>query len=135
MHMFNLSMEITNRIILVYQLNIFTYLFTYLLNSGLLTCIAGTLSLESILLCYFGNGVLWTICLGWPQATILLMSVFQVAKLIGVSHQHLTGNFDFNKLIILCLTVSHLFTLRDICNHHNIHMDIVTWNRNTKDTT
>jgi hypothetical protein len=29
---------------------------------------------------------LWTICLGWPWTVILLISVSQVARIIGVSH-------------------------------------------------
>jgi hypothetical protein len=31
----------------------------------------------------------WTFCLGWPQATILLISAFQVVRIKGLSHQHL----------------------------------------------
>jgi hypothetical protein len=29
---------------------------------------------------------LWTICLGWPQTVILLISVSQIARIIGISH-------------------------------------------------
>jgi hypothetical protein len=34
----------------------------------------------------FGKGVSWTICLGWPQTIIILISAFQVARTIGESH-------------------------------------------------
>jgi hypothetical protein len=37
----------------------------------------------------FGDGVLWTFCLGWLQAVILLISASQVVWIISVSHQHL----------------------------------------------
>jgi hypothetical protein len=32
---------------------------------------------------YFGDGVSWTICLGWPCTEILLISASQVARIIG----------------------------------------------------
>jgi hypothetical protein len=35
---------------------------------------------------YFGDGVLWTICPGWPPTIILLISAFQVARITGMSH-------------------------------------------------
>jgi hypothetical protein len=38
---------------------------------------------------YFGDRVLQTICPGWPQTEILLISVSQVAGIRGMSHQHL----------------------------------------------
>jgi hypothetical protein len=38
---------------------------------------------------YFRDGVLQTICLGWPQTTILLISASQALRIIGVSHQRL----------------------------------------------
>jgi hypothetical protein len=34
----------------------------------------------------FGDGVLGTICPGWPLTMILPISVFQEARIIGVSH-------------------------------------------------
>jgi hypothetical protein len=37
---------------------------------------------------YFRDRVLWITCLGWPQTSIFLTSAFQVARNIGVSHQH-----------------------------------------------
>jgi hypothetical protein len=37
---------------------------------------------------YFGDGASSTICLGWPLTRILLISASQVARIIGVSHQH-----------------------------------------------
>jgi hypothetical protein len=38
---------------------------------------------------YFGDGVSHTICLGWPRTLILFISSSQVARITGVSHQHL----------------------------------------------
>jgi hypothetical protein len=35
---------------------------------------------------YFGDGVLWTICMGWPQTAILPISDSQVARITGVNH-------------------------------------------------
>jgi hypothetical protein len=37
---------------------------------------------------YFGDGVSRTICRGWPQTSILPISASQVARILGVSHQH-----------------------------------------------
>jgi hypothetical protein len=34
---------------------------------------------------YVEDGVLGTICLGWPQTTVLLISASQVARITGVS--------------------------------------------------
>jgi hypothetical protein len=36
---------------------------------------------------YFWDGVLLTICLGWPQTIILLISASRVTRITGVSHQ------------------------------------------------
>jgi hypothetical protein len=36
---------------------------------------------------YFGDGVLQTICPGWPQTKILPISVLQAARITDVSHQ------------------------------------------------
>jgi hypothetical protein len=38
---------------------------------------------------YFGDRVLWTICLGWPWALILQISASQVARIIGMSQWYL----------------------------------------------
>jgi hypothetical protein len=40
---------------------------------------------------YFEDGVSGTICLGWPQAVILLISASQVARTISMSHRHLAS--------------------------------------------
>jgi hypothetical protein len=37
---------------------------------------------------YSGDRVFWSICPGWPQATILLISVYQEARIVGVNHWH-----------------------------------------------
>jgi hypothetical protein len=36
---------------------------------------------------------LWTICPGWPQTLILPISDSQIARITGVSHQHLAWFF------------------------------------------
>jgi hypothetical protein len=33
---------------------------------------------------YFWDGVLWTICLGWPQIAILLFSASQITRITGI---------------------------------------------------
>jgi hypothetical protein len=38
---------------------------------------------------YFGDGILRTVCLGWPQTAILLISNSQIARITGVSLWHL----------------------------------------------
>jgi hypothetical protein len=35
---------------------------------------------------YFGVGIPWTICPGWPWTTILPISASQIARIIGMSH-------------------------------------------------
>jgi hypothetical protein len=42
--------------------------------------------LQSILLWYFGDGVLKNICPNWPQITILSISASQIARITSVSH-------------------------------------------------
>jgi hypothetical protein len=42
---------------------------------------------------------LWTICLGWPQTVILLISASQVAKITGMSHWRLAPVF----FLFVCL--------------------------------
>jgi hypothetical protein len=36
---------------------------------------------------YFGDGVLGTICLGWPPTSLLPISASQVARITGMSHR------------------------------------------------
>jgi hypothetical protein len=36
---------------------------------------------------YFEDGILGTVCLGWPRTWTLLISVSQVARITGMSHQ------------------------------------------------
>jgi hypothetical protein len=54
-------------------------------------CKAGALPLEAhfrfIVLWYFGDGVLQTICLNWPETAILLVSASKVARITGMIHQ------------------------------------------------
>jgi hypothetical protein len=44
-------------------------------------------------------GISWVICPSWPQTTILPISVSQVPKITGVSHQHLTRSIQFFKIM------------------------------------
>jgi hypothetical protein len=62
---------------------------TGVLNSGLCTCKAGALMLEPqpFYSGYFEDGVSWTICPGWTQTWILLISTSHVVRITGVSHQ------------------------------------------------
>jgi hypothetical protein len=74
------------------------------LNSGLCTCKVGTVLLEpdllSILLWLFWRWVWRTLCLSWPQIVILPISVSQLARITGVSHQHQAHTFFFNMNIL-----------------------------------
>jgi hypothetical protein len=45
-------------------------------------------------------GVLLTICPGWPQTTILLISASQVARITSISHQHPGEDFLKVKIAI-----------------------------------
>jgi hypothetical protein len=57
--------------------------------------------------CYFGDGVLQMICLGWPWTTIL-SSASQVIRIIGMSHNHLAHVFIWlclEKMTLLSITV------------------------------
>jgi hypothetical protein len=38
-----------------------------------------------------GGGLKKTVCPGWPQTTILPISVFQVARIIGLFHYNFMG--------------------------------------------
>jgi hypothetical protein len=44
---------------------------------------------------YFGDGVSWTICLCWPWTTILPISAFQVARLLGLQVWAIGAGFHF----------------------------------------
>jgi hypothetical protein len=46
-------------------------------------------SISPFLWWVFWDRVLWTICPGWLRTMILLISASQVARITGVSHQHL----------------------------------------------
>jgi hypothetical protein len=50
---------------------------------------------------YFGDGVSVTISLGWPETSILLISASQVARVSGVSHQHLADSDQIYMCVLL----------------------------------
>jgi hypothetical protein len=54
--------------------------------------------LQSILLwLFFGDGVLRTVCLGWPPAEIFPILAFQVSSITDMSHRHLAKISLFQK--------------------------------------
>jgi hypothetical protein len=74
------------------------------LKSGICTYEVGTVLLEphllSILLSLFWRWVSRILCPSWPQIMILPISVSQLARIIGVSHQHQIHTFFFNMNIL-----------------------------------
>jgi hypothetical protein len=76
----------------------FIFWWDWSLNSGFCTWKAGTLLLEPrsspLYSGYFGHGVSHTICLGWPQTALFLISASQVARMTGMSrHTWLASSF------------------------------------------
>jgi hypothetical protein len=75
------------------------------LDTGLYICKAGALLLESCL----QSILLWlfwrTGLTGWPQTTILPISSSQVARITGVSHQHLVTGGPHNQSVPNILTI------------------------------
>jgi hypothetical protein len=69
--------------------NVFVFVFVFLwywgLNSG---PTLGPSPPAFLVNGFFRDRVLWTICLGWLQTAILLISASWVARITGVSHQH-----------------------------------------------
>jgi hypothetical protein len=69
------------------------------LNLGLHACSAGyhlshTSAHFAVIILEMGR-VSRTICLGWPQTAVFLISASQVARITGVSHFHLSCCFLF----------------------------------------
>jgi hypothetical protein len=50
-----------------------------------------------------------TVCAGWPHTVILLISVFQIIRIIGMSHQCLAELCILKGLLTCC--ISHLEVL------------------------
>jgi hypothetical protein len=44
---------------------------------------------------YFGDRVSHSVCLGWPQPTVLLISASQVTRITGVRHRSLAHHVSF----------------------------------------
>jgi hypothetical protein len=59
---------------------------------------------------YCRDGVSWTICMGWLQTMILLISVFQEARFTGVSQQHM-AIWQFLKVFLQCRIWNHIHKL------------------------
>jgi hypothetical protein len=62
-------------------------------------------SASPFLCVYFQDRASWSICLGWTQTLILLISTSQVASIIGISHQCLAVISFFG----ICLLQSRRF--------------------------
>jgi hypothetical protein len=43
---------------------------------------------------YFQHSISQTVCLGWPWTEILLIAASRVARITGVSHQHLATSAE-----------------------------------------
>jgi hypothetical protein len=46
----------------------------------------------------FGDGISWTICLGWSQTMVFLILVSQVGRITGVSHTCLAETVTFKEM-------------------------------------
>jgi hypothetical protein len=66
---------------------------------------------------YFGDGVSWTICLGWSWTAIILISAFQIGRITGMSHQCL-ANIDVSQKITAKSSSNIKKSLR-VCMHQN----------------
>jgi hypothetical protein len=90
------------------------------LNSRPHACQASSLTLKPLYHpffgLYFGDGVSWTICLGWLQTTILI-SASWVARIIGMSHQSLAPSFL--RVNNIPLYINYIFL--------SIHVSIYNW--------
>jgi hypothetical protein len=65
------------------------------------------------LLWLFGDGVSWTTCPSLPQIVILPISDFQVASIIGMSHQHWAHNSSLIQMYYLSFPDEENDTQRD----------------------
>jgi hypothetical protein len=64
--------------------------------------------------CFYGDGVFWTICFGWPQISILSVSASQIATITGVSHRHLPISVYISISISISLSIYLSIDLRII---------------------
>jgi hypothetical protein len=60
---------------------------------------------------YFQDRASWTICQGWFQIMILLISSSWVARIVCVSRQHIPWDFLLAQLTNLCLSMGELGSL------------------------
>jgi hypothetical protein len=57
---------------------------------------------------YFGDGISHTICLSWPPTSILPISAYQAAKIIGMSHPYPTTTiFLITRVLIKIIRTWH----------------------------
>jgi hypothetical protein len=73
-----------------------------------MTGIAITPSFYLFILWFCWNGIPWTFCLGWPQTTNLIVSAFQVAKLIDMSFLACLINWILF-FVLVCGTSMYVF--------------------------
>jgi hypothetical protein len=62
---------------------------------------------------YFGDVVLWTICLNWSQTMILLVSASKVLRITNISYQHLTTTLYFDS-VIYSVSIFHMTHLLNV---------------------
>jgi hypothetical protein len=67
---------------------------------------------------FFWDRVLWTICVGWLWTEILLISASWVARMTGVSHQHLTDSLFIPHLLMDIWAVSACWSYGWCCCGH-----------------
>jgi hypothetical protein len=67
---------------------------------------------------YFGYGILWTICPGWPWTVLLTISVSQVARITGMSQQYSASGYFWDKVSLFAQTdVDHDPPFCASCHH------------------
>jgi hypothetical protein len=64
-----------------------------------------SISIFFVLGCQSQGRVSWTICLGWPWTTILLISASWIARITGINHRHLARIFFYLWLDLIVVKV------------------------------
>jgi hypothetical protein len=68
----------------------------------------------SFMMGFFQGSVSWTICLGWVQTVILLISASWVARITGVSHKCLAGLFLRLSTMVLKFWLGFWYLCREV---------------------